>query len=126
MYQSVYIPATEETPDIILNPEDKRLEIAGRAYPENANYLFDPILEWIENYYQISQTEPLELIIKLEYYNSASAKKMTQILYVLDKYYKQGAKIKIKWYYKADDKILEEKAKEILQNTIIPYQILEF
>jgi uncharacterized Fe-S radical SAM superfamily protein PflX len=100
--KSIILDATHSTPAINFS-EDGRLLIEGRSLPEDVNKFYKPLIEWIINL----NSEAVKLDINLEYFNSASAKKLLELLKSLD----ANSRIKsliINWHYEeGDDDALE-------------------
>ena len=100
--KTIMIEATHSTPTVNFC-SDGRLLIEGRSLPEDVNKFYKPLIEWIVNL----DSESVKLDINLEYFNSASAKKLLELLKSLD----ANSKIKsliINWHYEeGDDDALE-------------------
>ena len=99
---AILIEATHSTPAINFS-ENGRLLVEGRSLPEDVNKFYKPLIEWIIKL----TTESVKLDINLEYFNSASAKKILELMKSLD----ANSKIKnliINWHYEeGDDDALE-------------------
>ncbi|HDJ33206.1 MAG TPA: DUF1987 domain-containing protein [Bacteroidetes bacterium] len=97
---------TKRTPEIILNPAGA-ISFSGRSITENAVEFFKPIKHWVEGYLQNPQPETV-VNIKLEYFNSSSARMILDILQELLNVGKKGGRLVINWFYEeGDDDILE-------------------
>jgi len=100
--ESILIEATHSTPAVHFSM-DGRLMIEGRSLPEDVNKFYTPLIEWISNL--VSETVKLD--INLEYLNSASSKKLMELLKILD----ANGRIKsliVNWHYEeGDDDTLE-------------------
>lgn len=76
------IEQTQKTPQIDLNQVTGDLIFAGKSIPENAAKLYEPVLNWVEEY--ILKANPItNLRLNLEYYNTATAIWLTKIIKVL-------------------------------------------
>ena len=101
MLEKLLIDAKEDTPKVILDPENKVFEISARSLPENAIGFYEPVLIWLNNYAQF----PIDMTVfdfKLEYFNTSSAKQIAKILLILENLAKKS-KVVINWYYKKED-----------------------
>ena len=100
--ESILKEATHSTPAINFNM-DGRLMIEGRSLPEDVNKFYKPLIEWIVKL----EAESVKMDINLEYLNSASSKKLLELLKIMD----ANSKIKsliINWHYEeGDDDSLE-------------------
>ena len=112
MNTSLIIPATTDTPSIIFDSENEQFEIEGRSLPEDAGTFFAPLLQWLERYTK-APNQHTTVSIKLEYYNSASARKVLEIVLILAKISKAGYGLAVNWYYDEDDDLLLEAGEEI-------------
>ncbi|MGC9471302.1 MAG: DUF1987 domain-containing protein [Bacteroidales bacterium] len=100
------LESTKRTPEIILDPTGA-ISFSGRSITENAVEFFEPVKNWVEGYLQDPQPETV-VNIKLEYFNSSSARMILDILQKLLNVGKNGSRLVINWYYEeGDDDILE-------------------
>lgn len=104
--EELRIPATKNTPEIILNPEGI-IRIKGRSIHENVTDFFEPIEDWISEYITVP-AEITSVDMNLEYFNSASAKVFIHILQKITYVTLKHKKFIFNWYYEdGDDDILE-------------------
>ncbi|MDF1546848.1 MAG: DUF1987 domain-containing protein [Bacteroidales bacterium] len=122
MIDKLYLKGSEEVPEINFNATTGKLEISGRSIPENANIVFSPVLSWLNLFFEKPNTE-ITLVLKLEYINSSSTKKIIEILLLLEKQFEKGSKIKVEWFYKTIDLSMEKKISELLGLFKIPSEI---
>jgi hypothetical protein len=88
---------TSSTPAVKFST-DGRLLIEGRSLPENVSKFYNPLLEWVMKL----EAEVVKMDLNLEYLNSASSKKLLEILRALDN--NNSIKVLIvNWHYEADD-----------------------
>ncbi len=99
--ESLIIPKTEDTPSVILNPEEEKFEISDRSLPENAIDYFQPIFDWLNDYFE-SPNEDTIFDFKLEYFNTATAKQIAKLLMILERN-STKSKITVRWYHEKDD-----------------------
>jgi hypothetical protein len=100
--KSLSIIGTNATPYVDFNTDGK-LSIAGRSLPENVELFYGPLEEWM------AELEAVAVLfdVNLEYFNSASSKKILDLLRVLDTNMKVK-NIEIIWHYEeGDDDCLE-------------------
>ena len=109
--ENLFIEPTAKTPLIDFSLSGK-LVIAGSAFPENAKDFFDPVIDWVKEL----QSEQISLDLILEYMNTASAKKILELLKNLESNMKIQ-NLTVNWYYdKEDEDSLE--AGQILAETL--------
>lgn len=82
--KELVIPKSANTPGITFNPETGIMKIEGRSIPENPGDFFDPIIEWLEDYFS-KATEVTRFDLNLEYVNSGSSKYLLGIFRILKK-----------------------------------------
>ena len=94
---NLILESTKHTPAINFLT-DGRMFIKGRSIPEDINDFYAPLIEWAG-----SVTAPrIILDIKLEYFNSSSAKKMLELLKALDKN-SDIRELTVNWFFEQDD-----------------------
>jgi hypothetical protein len=116
------IDSSEDHPSVILDRENNKFEIKGRAMMEDCIKFFGPVKEWISNYVK-EPNENTSFVVSLEYFNSSSAKMLTKIFLELDKITLTGKKYKIIWHYKENDDIIRDRGKELQNILRLPFDI---
>lgn len=117
----IKIKGTDDTPNVILDAENNIIEFSGRSLPEDVATFYAPILEWIDGYAK-SPNDKTEVIIKLEYFNTASSKMILDILLKFEEIHNEGQDVVVSWYYMEDDEDMEEAADEYADIVDIPFQ----
>ena len=74
------------------------LKLEGRSLPENVERIYAPIINWIIEL----KAETVNFDINLEYFNSASSKKIMEILKYLDAN-NNIKQLNINWHYEEGD-----------------------
>jgi hypothetical protein len=116
---NLIIESTINTPTIKF-ATDGRLLMEGRSLPENVSKFYQPLVEWAA----MLTAEVVKMDINLEYINSASAKKILELLKVLD----ANNNIKdfiVIWHYEKDDEDVLENGQifeELLRKAVFRYQ----
>ncbi|MBN2481709.1 MAG: DUF1987 domain-containing protein [Bacteroidales bacterium] len=95
--ENLILEATANTPAIRFD-KNGRLLIEGRSLPENVTVFYNPLIEWVT--YLKADTTKVD--INLEYANSASSKKLLEILKVLDAN-NAIRELIVNWHYEVDD-----------------------
>ena len=117
----IKIKGTDDTPNVILDAENNIIEFSGRSLPEDVATFYAPILEWIDEYAK-GPNEKTEVVIKLEYFNTASSKMILDILLKFEEIHNEGHDVVVSWYYMEDDEDMEEAADEYADIVDIPFQ----
>lgn len=100
--QDLNYEATHSTPGIKLDASEGVMEMYGRSIPENANNVYRPVLDWLENY-MVEPKEITTLNFKIEFFNTSSSKFILQILKKLEELNRQDFKVIVNWYYNDED-----------------------
>jgi len=116
---------TKITPEVIL---DKKgiIKMTGRLIPENAEDFFNPIEEWINEYF-CNPAEITRIEICLEYINSTSSKYLFYIIHKIINIRLQNniERFKINWYYKDEDEDMLEKGTIFSLNLGVPFNFIK-
>ncbi|MFN6036847.1 MAG: DUF1987 domain-containing protein [Bacteroidota bacterium] len=100
--EPLFIEKTFSTPLVQFTDADKSILIEGRIIPEDANTVFAPIVQWVDNYFTEGNNE-LKIVFRLYYYNTSSSKKIVQLLKRLDEIFSTGKQISVIWEYEEGD-----------------------
>lgn len=122
MIQPLILEPTVDKPVVNLDPQQNTFEISGKSFPEDARLFYDPIIEWFE-YYAKDPNEQTIINIKLNYFNSSSARKIVELLSVLEKIKEDGKEAMIIWHYKSYDDIMRERGEEVKMVLDIPFNL---
>ncbi len=112
---------SQKCPGMYYDQDNNTLTIEGRSIPENAETVYQPVKEWINDYF--NESDGLNIKIILEYINSGSSKHLLEVLKILKAYYKQGKKLKIKWLYEEDDESILELGEHFRDTSGLPMAI---
>ena len=114
---------TFKTPRILFDPDNNIFEISGRSLPEDVAETYEPVLDWIdENFGKIN--DRIEIVFKMDYLNSASAKMIAIILNKIENFYKTGLNILIVWHYDEDDEDFFSEIENFSSFTKIPFKLI--
>jgi len=122
---------TPKTPGIILDDEALLFEMTGISRPENIRDLY-PVLKTLEEFMaELIDNPPsgdylLKIKFKLDYFNSASAKFIADIVLLADEYVKNDCNIKILWYFPEDDNDMLEAGEYFAEIIDMPISFIAF
>lgn len=122
--QKIILP-TKNTPEVILDPKGI-IKMAGRFIPENAIEFFNPIDEWINEYFK----NPAEITcveISLEYINSVGSKYLLDLIRKITHIHlkKNTSKFIINWYYNDKDEDMLEKGTFFSSVLKVPFNLIK-
>ena len=118
------LSSTKNTPEVILDPKGT-IKFSGRLIPENAEDFFNPIEEWINEYF----CNPAEITcveICLEYINSTGSKYLFYIFHKIINIRLQNntKRFIINWYYEEVDQDMLEKGTIFSLNLDVPFNFI--
>ena len=121
--ESIYIQKTKKTPLINLNIKESLFQIKGPSFSEDIVDVYNPIIDWITG--NLPELEG-ELICEMYFtvLNSASHKKIFQILIKLNSFLDNGKVIKVKWYYDEDDEDVMEMGEDLIELINLPFELI--
>jgi len=125
MPSKLIIEETELTPRIHLDNEAGVFEISGRSLPEDSLSFYFPVQEWMDDYRNNPNNET-EFKMKLDYFNSASAKQLLKIIKKLIQIVESGKDCRVTWYYTKDDDIMKDRGLEIKSISDITFELKEY
>jgi hypothetical protein len=108
-------------PGIVFYQSLNKLDIIGRAIPENPELLFTRLNDWISAH--LVRNEGLNISFQLEYINSGSSKYLFETLKNVAASRKKGKKIRIKWLFEEDDEAMKELGEHYRDTSGIPLEI---
>ncbi|MEA2041217.1 MAG: DUF1987 domain-containing protein [Bacteroidota bacterium] len=123
--KELIIEAKTDTPGIIFKPEMNEFKIFGKSLPEDAKEFYDPILNYLRLYAEAPNPETV-LEINLEYYNSASVRKLVSILNLFDKISKAGNKVEAVWLYEESDEVMQENGLDFQDIVTMPFKLKSY
>ena len=103
--------------------EENVFQIKGPSFSEDILTIYNPVIKWIEE-----NIPKLEKELTCEFYftvlNSASHKKIFQILIILNGFADRGKEIKVKWYYDEDDEDIMEMGEDLTELINLPFELI--
>jgi SiaC family regulatory phosphoprotein len=120
--EELYIPATDETPEVCLTRLKNRSYISGRSLPENAFEFYSPLINWVNNH-SPKIDSVFEIEFKFDYFNSSSGRYLFEMLTQLEKNPKKRF-IKIHWIVEDGDDLMLEKGLELKSLLDLNFEIM--
>lgn len=124
MSNSLQIEPTEDTPKIVFLPETGLFELSEKSLPEDAVEFYQPIINWL-NEYSKKPNEKTVFNFKFDYFNTASAKQIFNLLLVLESISKNN-NVLINWYYKKGDEDLLATGNRFARLITAKMEMIEF
>ncbi len=101
-------------PEIRFLANEGKCIIEGISFVEYVFEFYEPLIEWIKNYFNEHHKKNLKFILKLKYYNISSLKILAEILNMLNDYKNNGHNITIEWHYNSYNLDLIENIKDLI------------
>lgn len=124
--QSLYIPIQEDEydkPFVNFRAESGDCEISGESFPEKTAEFYDRLILWLKQYMD-EVKGPIDLSIRLSYFNTSSSKRILEILILLQKYAEAGGSVKSRWHYDPEDLDMEEDIEDLRVISKLPLEML--
>lgn len=118
--EALRIQATDETPSVILDPEQNVFEFTGKSLPEDVTSFYGPVLNWLDEYDKSPRPKTV-VDFKLNYFNTASSKLILDILFKLENIHQSGTEILIRWHYEEEDEDMKEAGEEYCDLVEVPF-----
>lgn len=120
-----HIEGTEDIPEVLLEYNTGRLEFSGKSLPEDVQEIYNPILNWISLY--ITQPKPqTHIVFKFDYFNTASSKKIVDMLEKIKEIKNNGCTLEVDWYYIENDEDMEDAGKSFSELVEIPFNFVSY
>ncbi len=128
----IEILKTEKIPAITLDDKKKVFEISGKCLPENIRNLDEMVTQKLEVYLNeciakkdsSPEKNTLKANFKLEYFNSAAAKFIADILMLMNGFIEKGCDIKLYWYFHEEDDDMLEAGEDFAEMINVPIQFI--
>lgn len=118
--EALRIQATDETPSVVLDPEQNVFEFTGKSLPEDVTSFYGPVLSWLDEYDKSPRPKTV-VDFKLNYFNTASSKLILDILFKLENIHQSGTEILIRWHYEEEDEDMKEAGEEYCDLVEVPF-----
>lgn len=127
------LKATEYTPEINLNPIERKFVFKGVSRPENAINFYTTVYNWFADYesslkkiiYAGQEKFGLTFEFYFSYFNSASSKMIYTILEIIKGIKKLGFDITINWFYDSGDDQMREDGEELSEAIELMFNLVE-
>ena len=123
--KNINIPASIDTPKILLNSTTGILSFEGKSFPPDVAQFFERTTNWIQKYL-LGPAEKTVVNLKLDYFNTASSKIILDLLYKFEELKNQGNDVVVKWYYPEDDEDMEETGIEYSEIVDVPFEQISY
>jgi hypothetical protein len=119
MQPSGYIPG------IVLDKESGKLEMTGRACPEDPLEFYQPVFDWFDEYAE-SPLDKTVFDFKLSYYNTATSKILMMLMQRLEELANDGNDVLVRWHYLEDDEDMQESGEDYSEMVDVKFEFLPY
>jgi hypothetical protein len=119
------LEATSSTPRVELKVSPAVMLLEGACYPENAVGFFGSIMDWLKEF-TTEVRKPLELNVRLEYFNTSSSKCLLDLFEAMEEYRAEGGEVVINWHYCEDDEDILESGEEFSEDLSVPFNLISY
>jgi hypothetical protein len=94
--EDLHIEEGKQTPKIVF--QSGSLLIEGKSYPENSFEFYEPIIEWLDNYFSGDIPDTV-IDFKMKYFNSATKQTIFDMFDIVADNSDSEERVTINWYY---------------------------
>ncbi len=113
--ENLILEGTKYTPEIKLDAESGIISMQGKSYPENTFEFYQPVMDWLEEYFADSAQAKTVINMEIIYFNSSSSKLFFDFFDVLDEQ-KDEHKIEINWIYDEENESALEAGEDFVDD----------
>ena len=100
MHENLFIKEGKNTPKVFGNIDASEISFEGNSYPENVLQFYSPIVQWIDEFNQSSDS--IKIVCKFYYIASSSVIAFLKLLQKIESTFKQDG-ISIVWKFEEGD-----------------------
>ncbi|MBE9469127.1 MAG: DUF1987 domain-containing protein [Bacteroidetes bacterium] len=119
------IEGSDDTPEVVLDKVNNIFKFSGKSLPEDVREFYAPIMEWIDDYAS-NPNDITKVVFKMDYFNSASSKRIVDILTQFEEMKNKGFNILIDWYYQDDDEDMQDAGEAFASIVDLPFNMISY
>lgn len=96
--ENLTIEETQYTPKIELDANSGTLSMVGKSYPENTFEFYEPVMKWVNEYFDGETQDKTVVNLEIIYFNSSSSKLFFDFFDLLEEA-SEDHTIEINWIY---------------------------
>ena len=122
--ENYFVKGSEESPTVSLNADTGIMEISESSYPEYTNEIYNPLLEWLEEY-MATANRKVTFNFRLDYFNTSTSFRFQQIINLLNEYHtsKKG-QVVVNWFYQDGDIDMQENGEDYAKDAKMPFNLV--
>lgn len=115
------IPASNNTPHIILDVDTNTFLIEGKSFPEDSKEFYRPVIEWMDEF-KASNPKEIKISFNLFYLSSSSIISVKQFLMKIVDLSASGVPATIEWAYDEDDDDIKKTGEDYQKLTKLSFE----
>lgn len=124
--EDYYVEGLEERPTIHFKASSGVMEISESSYPEYTNEIYNPVMEWLDQYL-IEEGKTIEFNFRLDYFNTSTSFRFQQIINLLNEYHIQkNGNVTINWHYEKGDIDMQENGEDYAKDSKVPFNLVTY
>jgi hypothetical protein len=121
----IKIKGNQDTPFVLFDKDTLTFEISGRSFPADADSFYQPLIKWLDDYKKSLPKEKTEMNVKMDYFNTASAKMLLDLFFKLEDFKDENLEVLIKWHYLEEDEDMLEAGEEFKEIVELDFEFIE-
>lgn len=113
--ENLKIEETKYTPSIDMNKDTGVISIKGKSYPENTFEFYEPVMKWLEDYFNGNACDKTTVNMEIIYFNSSSSKLFFDLFDLLEEN-KDGNEIEVNWIYDEENESAQEAGEDFIED----------
>ncbi len=104
---TLHLPATERTPELLFDFQANTFSLKGESYPENIAEFYGGPVGQLKEHLNAQKGRKIVFHFELPYFNSSSAKTIMGLFSMLEQAAEDGNEVKITWVCEEGDDMQE-------------------
>lgn len=110
---------------VIIDRKEGNFEFKGRFMPQKTKEFFQPVFDTITEYV-MKPCKKTTLSFKLDYFNTASSKKILDIFIIFEQIQSKNQEVVVNWYSSESDSDILDAGKGYSELVKLPFNFLTF
>lgn len=123
--EKIELKAGQDTPGVIFSIEDNQFLLTGRSFPADVDRFYQQLIKWLDDYKNAGLKESMVFDVKMEYFNTASAKLLLDIFFKLEDINESEKSVKIRWHFLEEDEDMQEAGEEFEEIVELDFEFIE-
>lgn len=112
--EKLHVEGTQYTPEIHLDPVGIMV-FAGKSYPENTFDFYQPVMEWLEQYFSNDLPDRTVVNMEIIYFNSSSSKLFFDMFDMMEEVSADHA-LEVNWIFDPENESAREAGEDFIED----------